>query len=89
MVTMFIRHRVADYTAWRKVYDGFAPMQKRLGVIAQAVYQTVDDPHDITVTHDFATAQAAQAFAHSPELHEAMASSGVEGEPTVWFTQRS
>lgn len=76
MVTMFIRHRVADYTTWRKAYDSVAPMQKRLGVTAEAVYQSVDDPHDITVTHDFATAQTVQAFAHSPELREAMGSAG-------------
>ena len=89
MVTMFIRHRVKDYPAWRRVYDGFAATQKALGVTADAVYQAADDPNDLTVTHDFATIEAAQAFVGSDELHSVMASAGVEGQPTVWFTSRA
>ena len=89
MATMFIRHRVADYKAWRKVYDEMAPIQKRLGVQAEAVYQTLGDPRELTVTHDFATAEAAQAFAGSTELREAMHSAGVEGAPSIWFATRS
>ena len=38
---------------------------------AEAVYQAVDDPNDVTVTHEFATLEAAQAFAGSAELRAA------------------
>ena len=68
MATMFIRHTIADYKAWRKVYDDFAPVQKAKGVTAQAVYQAADNPNDITVTHEFGSVEAAQAFAKSDEL---------------------
>jgi hypothetical protein len=88
MTTVFVRHAVSDYTAWRKVYDAFAPVQQANGVKAQAVYQAADDPNDITVTHDFATLEAAQAFANLEELRKAMQSGGVVGTPTVWFTNK-
>jgi hypothetical protein len=86
MVTMFIRHKVADYSSWRRAYDDFGPMQKRLGVVQQAVYQAIDDPRDVTITHEFGSPESAQAFAKSDELHEAMGKAGVVGAPTVWFT---
>lgn len=89
MATLFVRHRVADYSAWRQVYDRFAPRQKALGVIADSVYRAADDPNDITVTHDFASLEAAQAFAGHPELRAAMHDAGVVGAPTVWFTSRA
>ena len=89
MATMFVRHQVADYAKWRQVFDGFAPTQKALGVQAGSVYQAVDNPNDITVTHEFATTEAAHTFAGSAELHEAMGAAGVQGAPTVWFTNRS
>lgn len=89
MTTMFIRHQVNDYAAWRKVYDDFRPTQTRLGVTAEAVYRAADNPNDITVTHDFASVDAAQAFANSAELHSTMANAGVAGEPAVWFAQRA
>ena len=89
MVTMFVRHTVSDYKAWRKIYDDFAPIQKANGVKAQAVYQTADNPNDITVSHDFATREAAQAFAKNEELKKAMQKAGVVGAPTIWITNKA
>src|SRR5688572_12766630 len=38
--------------------------------------------------HDFASISAVQAFIASPDLHEVMTKAGIEGEPTVWVTER-
>ena len=88
MATMFAKHKVADYGAWRKVYDGFADIQKKGGVTAQAVYRSVDDPNEVTVTHEFADASQAKAFVESPDLRDAMQKGGVVGPPTIWFTAK-
>jgi quinol monooxygenase YgiN len=88
MATMFVRHTISDYRAWRKVYDDFASVQKAKGVTAQAVYQAADNPNDITVTHEFGSIEAAQAFANSDELKKAMQGAGVVGAPTIWFTNK-
>ncbi len=89
MTTLFVRHQAADYATWRQVYDAFQPKARTLGVQADAVYQTADNPNEITVTHDFATLESAQAFASSPELRSAMHDAGVVGAPTIWFAQRA
>jgi len=89
MATLFVRHQVADYAAWRRVYDGFEPTRKALGVTDAIVYQAVDDPNEVTATHDFATLEAARAFAGSAELAATMHDAGVLGAPTIWFTQRA
>ena len=86
---MFVRHEAADYAAWRKGYDAFDPTRRKLGVTGQAVYRSVDDAKDITVTHDFKTAAAAKAFVASPELKATMQKAGVTGEPKIWFTTRA
>lgn len=85
-VHMFIRHEVADYGTWKKVYDGFGATQKKMGVSAQAVYQSVDNPNDVTVTHDFHSLGQAKAFSASPELKSAMEKAGVKGAPQIWYT---
>lgn len=89
MTTLFVRHEVADYAQWRQVYDAFAPTQASLGVQDQAVYQAIENPNDITVRHEFATLEAAQAFTGSSELRAAMHDAGVEGAPTIWFTTQA
>jgi Zn-dependent oligopeptidase len=89
MATLFVRHTVSDYKAWRKTYDDFAPVQKANGVKAQAVYQAADNPNDVTVTHEFATAEAAQAFVKNDELKKAMHKAGVVGAPTIWIANKA
>jgi quinol monooxygenase YgiN len=87
-VHMFVRHEVADYATWKKAYDGFRVTQKKLGVVAQAVYQSTDNPNDVTVSHEFHSLEQAKAFAASPELKAAMEKAGVKGAPQVWYTTR-
>jgi hypothetical protein len=84
-VRMYVRHDVADYAAWRKVYDGFDAERIGLGVTAQSVYRSLDNPNDVTVSHDFKTSEAAKAFASSPNLKNAMQNAGVKGPPQIWF----
>lgn len=86
-VRVFVRHEVADYAAWRKVYDGFQTTQRQMGVTAQSVYQSTDDPDDITVLHDFASEDKAQAFLASDALKSSMQSAGVKGKPQIWITK--
>ncbi|EJC83509.1 hypothetical protein Rleg4DRAFT_6745 [Rhizobium leguminosarum bv. trifolii WSM2297] len=89
MTTLFVRHEVSDYTSWRKIYDAFHQVQKANGVTAEAVYRATDNPNDITVTHEFATLEAAQAFSKLEELKAAMSKGGVLGTPTVWFANKT
>jgi hypothetical protein len=89
VIRMFVRHHVNDYNTWREVYDEFEPVQKENGVVAEAVYQSIDDPNDVTVSHDFTTADEARAFVANPLLQETMQRAGVAGAPTIWFTTES
>jgi heme-degrading monooxygenase HmoA len=89
MTTLFVRHEVSDYATWRKAYDAFAPVQKANGVIADAVYRAADNPNDVTVIHEFATLEAAQAFGKLEELRTAMRTGGVLGAPKVWLTDKA
>ena len=89
MVRMFVRHAVKDYRAWRREYDGFAKVQKRMGVRRQAVYRTAGRPNDVTVTHDFRDLRAAKAFIRSRELRAAMRRAGIRGRPLIWFAKET
>ncbi len=52
------------------------------------MFQSVDDPNDVSATHDFATIEEARAFVDSPRLKEVMEAAGVAGPPEIWFTTR-
>jgi hypothetical protein len=89
MATLFVRHTVADYGKWRKAYDDFDAERRSMGVTSHGVYQLDGNPNDVTVYHEFGTAEAANAFAASPRLKEVMTGAGVQGVPTIWITQRT
>jgi len=88
MATLFVRHQIADFATWKAAYDGFQPTARGMGVTRGTVYVEASDPNDITVIHDFPTLEAAQAFAGSDGLHEAMGKAGVVGAPTIWFANK-
>jgi hypothetical protein len=83
---MFVRHQVADYPAWRSAYDSLDETRASMGVTGDAVFVSTVDERDVTAWHDFASEDAAQAFASSPELRDAMGRAGVQGAPQIWFT---
>ncbi len=84
MVRMPVRHRVADYRTWREACEAFD--RASLGVKADAVYQQLDDPDDVTVWHDFDTRGQAESFMGSDELKSTMTKAGVQGAPNIWVT---
>ena len=86
MVRMFVRHQVADYPAWRSVYDSIDETRASMGVTGHAVFRSTADERDVTAYHDFESEDAAQAFASSPALRDAMGRAGVQGAPQIWFT---
>ena len=73
----FVRHKVNDYTVWRKAYDAFETERPGFGVTGHAVFYTVGDPNDVTAWHDFDTIEAARSFANSAQLKEVMQAAGV------------
>ena len=89
MTTLFVRHPVTDYAKWRKAYDDFDAERQTMGVTSHGVYQLDGNPNDVTVYHEFASVEAAKAFASSPRLKEVMTMAGVQGAPTVWITNRT
>jgi hypothetical protein len=85
---LFVRHEVSDYASWRKAFDAFRPQGKKMGAATAAVYQSLDNPNDVTVTHDFKSSDKAKAFVASAELKGAMSKAGVKGTPQIWLATR-
>jgi quinol monooxygenase YgiN len=88
MVILVVHHRVADYDAWKLVFDEHEPVRRGHGEIEHRVYRDIHDPNRVVVHNDFPSEEAAQAFLEDPTLREAMARAGVEGEPGIGFIER-
>jgi quinol monooxygenase YgiN len=85
MAVSLVLHRVADYDAWRKVYDSVADMQNNGGVTQQSVHRMAGDPDNVLVICHFGDVETAKAFFASPDLKDAMQRAGVQGEPRIEY----
>jgi len=81
--TLFVRHQVADYAAWRSVYDSVEGLRQQHGCTGAEVLTGPSDKQDVYVLHRFPTVEQAEAFAGSSELREAMGRAGVAGPPRI------
>ncbi len=78
MTTAIVLHRVADYEAWRPVYDALDDTRDAAGVTHQEVLRSQDDADFVIVRHDFASRAAADAFFGGADLKQAMTEAGVD-----------
>jgi hypothetical protein len=85
--TMFVKHKVGDFSTWKPSYDELASVRKQKGVMAASVHCIANDPNTIIVTHQFKDMNAATGFANSAELKSAMAKAGVNGPPEIWISE--
>lgn len=83
MATLLVQHDVADYDAWRGVYDEVQTLRDEFGCTSARVWNLSGGPNTVLVLHEFPTMLDAQSFADSPALKEAMRRSGVTSAPRI------
>ena len=85
MTTVFIRHRVADFDAWKPVFDEHGAVRREHGLVDAGLLRDVDDSNMVTIQLDTDDAAQAREFLGSDSLREAMEGAGVVSEPEVWI----
>ena len=78
-----IIHEVADYNAWKPVFDEDVTSRKRHHISQAHVNQSADNPNLVAVYLAADAASSIQEFAADPQLKTAMEKGGVKGPPTV------
>ncbi|MCH8815017.1 MAG: cyclase [Chloroflexi bacterium] len=87
MASMFIKHRVADFDAWKKVFDEHETTRRQESMTAHSLHRDTDDPNLVTIAFRVSDLARARAFAESDNLREIMQRAGVEGPPDIWYTE--
>ena len=81
--TLVVRHTVADYAAWRSVYDEVEVVRAEHGCTGQRVLRLPTDANDVFITHEFPTVDQAAAFTHDEKFGAAMKRAGVTSAPRI------
>ena len=84
---MFVKLRVADFAAWKPVFDELEPTRRQAGFTAHSVHRDADDPNVIIIAYRVGDIAHAREYASSQDLRQAMQRAGVQGPPEFWFAE--
>ena len=89
MVAMIVRHRVANYENWRKVFDSMHDIRAAHSWTGADVYRDVTDPNLVTIVNHVTDVDSAKRYGGSQELRDGMAKAGVLGAPDITFVSEA
>lgn len=81
--TLAVRHDVADYAAWREIYDGLESLRAEYGCTAQQVLRDPANANELFITHEFPSVDQATGFANDARLKTGMQAGGVTSAPRI------
>ncbi len=87
MQYVLIIHEVADYPAWKKVFDGAAAIRKEAGERSFQVLKYQSDPNRIVHFSAWISIEAARRFFESPKLVRLRAEAGVKAPEFIYLDQ--
>jgi len=85
MINVLIHHEVADYTAWKALFDSAFDWRRKNGECSYRIFRGAGNVNDLTLFFEWESLEKARAFIASEELKAKMASAGVKGPPRVDF----
>jgi hypothetical protein len=85
MVTLLVRHTIADYKTWRGVFDASLDFRHRGGEQSCRIFRDTEKDGEVTLLFEWESAERAHRFMSSQELKEKMKEAGVLGPPEVHY----
>lgn len=87
MSHVLIIHEVADYPAWKKVFDAAAGIRKEAGERTYQVLKYQSDPNRIVHFSTWTSIDDAKRFFESPRLVQIRAEAGVKSPDFIYLDQ--
>ncbi|MGC4072450.1 MAG: antibiotic biosynthesis monooxygenase [Nibricoccus sp.] len=87
MQHVLIIHEVADYEAWKKVFDGAADMRREAGERSYQVLRYESEPRKIVHFSVWTSLAAARTFFESPRLVQIRKEAGVRAPEFIYLNQ--
>jgi len=87
MQHVLIIHEVADYEAWKKVFDEAAGIRKEAGERSYQVLKFENDPNKIVHFSAWTSIADAKAFFESPRLVKIRREAGVKAPEFIYLDE--
>jgi len=82
---MLVRHKVADFSQWKRGYDAHLPKRVEAGLTEKHLLRGAQDPNEVVLLFEAKDLGRTRAFAESADLRETMQKVGVVDKPDIYF----
>jgi quinol monooxygenase YgiN len=87
MPHVLIIHEVADYEAWKKVFDAAASIRQEAGELSYQVLRYENEPRKIVHFSAWTSPAAARTFFESPRLVKIREEAGVKAPDFIYLEE--
>ncbi len=84
---VLIIHEVADYPAWKKVFDEASGIRRAAGERSYQILKHVNDPNRIVHFSVWTSVEDARRFFESPQLIRIRAEAGVKSPEFIYLEE--
>ena len=88
MTHLLYRHKVADFTKWKRAYDAHLGARQLAGLTELHLLRSIEDPNEVVILFAADDFNKAKALTSSAEIRAIIQNSGVMGEPNFCFLNR-
>jgi hypothetical protein len=89
MPHLLVRHKVADFPEWKRVFDSHASAQRQAGLSVKHLFRNTENPNEVFILFEAQTLEGARGFVTAPDVPEAQHSSGVLDTPDIYYLEQS
>jgi hypothetical protein len=82
---MLVRHKVKDFTAWKRVFDAHLPKRIEAGITEKYLFRSEKDMNEVITLYEVRDLVLARKFAESTDLRETMEKAGVIDKPDIYY----
>ncbi len=82
---MLVRHRVRDFSEWKRGYEAHLPKRAEAGLTEKYLLRGANDSNEVVLLFEAKDLSRAKTFAESVDLRETMQKLGVLDRPDIYF----
>jgi hypothetical protein len=89
MIYLLCRHKVADFTKWKRAYDAHLGARQLAGLTELYLLRCIDDPNELVILYTAEDLDKAKGLTTSDEVRAIIQRSGVIGAAEFCFLSQA
>lgn len=82
---MLVRHKVKDFTSWKRIYDEHLPKRDDAGLTEKLLLRGMDNKDEVIILFEARDIGRARKFVDSTDMKDTMEKAGVIDKPDISF----